>query len=210
MKCLVQLILACVLFSEAYTLRCYECTGEESCNGTEKSCPSSDYRCGRANYFENKGGTLHRLMHSKACMEPSQCSSGSVSFGTGGFAYHPECCDSDLCNGEDHNVSISTHSLNGLKCFACLDDVCTNSVDCLENEHFCMSATANIFKLSHHIKGCVSESLCPSRDVTIHMGPLLGINMKCCKGELCNSSWRTEQRLPPALLAFLTSIALLR
>uniref|UniRef100_A0A3B3Q3N9 UPAR/Ly6 domain-containing protein n=1 Tax=Paramormyrops kingsleyae TaxID=1676925 RepID=A0A3B3Q3N9_9TELE len=43
----------------------------------------------------------------------------------------------------------------------------------------------------------------------LDISPLLGINMKCCKGELCNSGWRTEQRLPLALLAFLTSIALL-
>ncbi|XP_048873198.1 phospholipase A2 inhibitor and Ly6/PLAUR domain-containing protein-like isoform X2 [Brienomyrus brachyistius] len=199
MKCLVQLILACVLFSE----------GDESCNGTEKSCPSSDYRCGRANYFENKGGTLQILAHSKACMEPSQCSSGSVSSGMGGFVYHAECCDSDLCNGEDHNVSISARPLNGLKCFTCLENMCTNSVDCLENEIFCMSATANFFRSSHNIKGCVSESLCPSRDVKIHLGPLLGMSMKCCKGELCNSGRRMEQRLPPALLAFLSCFTLL-
>lgn len=44
------------------------------------------------------GGTVQRVTHTRGCVEPEQCSSGSVTFGSERVVYHTECCDSDLCN----------------------------------------------------------------------------------------------------------------
>ncbi|XP_048853122.1 urokinase plasminogen activator surface receptor-like [Brienomyrus brachyistius] len=210
MERLVRLALACLLFSKACPLRCYDCVSDNQtlCQGY-KMCLSTVSRCGSA-VFAKGGGTVQRVTHTKGCVEPEQCSSGSVSFGSERVLYHTECCDSDLCNDGMLNVPTDM-SQNGKKCFSCEKNNCTHIIDCWRNENICFTATVwiNLTKRENY-RGCVSENLCPVDEDTVQLSSLLGARVKCCHGELCNSARRTERHAPPTLLALLASIALLR
>uniref|UniRef100_A0A3P9C3Y5 Phospholipase A2 inhibitor and Ly6/PLAUR domain-containing protein-like n=1 Tax=Maylandia zebra TaxID=106582 RepID=A0A3P9C3Y5_9CICH len=120
----------------------------------------------------------------RTCVTPDQCFSGSVNFGFAQVVINSKCCTSDLCNSQDV-PDWSIPSPNGKKCSQCDGNDCTKTLTCNRNEDYCISAAVNAGGETTKVKGCASKMIC-SNTQTAQLSGIIGGEVSCCQGDLCN------------------------
>ncbi|KAJ8332778.1 hypothetical protein SKAU_G00416740 [Synaphobranchus kaupii] len=150
-------------------------------------------------------GTTQTEAGIKTCAAPAQCVSGSFNFGLSRISVYTQCCDSNLCNNQQPPPLPGT-SPNGKKCFTCMGDDCTSTLECIGPEDRCIkgSMTVNGQKVTR--KGCVSKSMC-SGSLNSHLGAV-AVDLSCCEGDMCNNALRIGQSILFLLLVPLASFIL--
>ncbi|XP_039877566.1 urokinase plasminogen activator surface receptor-like isoform X3 [Simochromis diagramma] len=119
--------------------------------------------------------------------------SGSVNLGFSQAVINTMCCTSDLCNSQDvPDWSIS--SPNGKKCFQCDGKDCTKTLSCNGNEDYCISAAVKAGGTTTKVKGCASKTIC-SNSATQQLSTVIGGEISCCQGDLCNRASSTTAHL---------------
>ncbi|KAJ8332779.1 hypothetical protein SKAU_G00416750 [Synaphobranchus kaupii] len=203
MKLLVTLALACALFSKVYPLDCYECkpTGPGPCSQTTKTCPASQTKCSSGTVVVSAGEILTELRR-KSCAAPAECVSGSVNFGLSRTSINTQCCDSNLCN----NQQPPGTSPNGKKCFTCVGDDCTSTLECIGPEDRCIKSSMTVNGQKVTKKGCVSKTIC-SGSWNSQLGAV-AVDLSCCEGNMCNNALRIGQSILFLLLVPLASFIL--
>ncbi|XP_043090229.1 lymphocyte antigen 6 family member M6 [Puntigrus tetrazona] len=167
----ISVLFLAVLFTAGHSFRCYHC------NGTTSDCEQttcSEYpSCFSATYFDGN------ITVFKSCFLSNGCPSGSINFGTTKLSLY--CCDTDLCNAQ--NVSEpSNNTSNGMACYYCDGQSCSNTMSCSGTEDRCFYITE-----TYALKGCVSKSMC----TTTTFLSLIS-NITCCEGNLCNGDNITQ------------------
>uniref|UniRef100_I3KEG5 UPAR/Ly6 domain-containing protein n=1 Tax=Oreochromis niloticus TaxID=8128 RepID=I3KEG5_ORENI len=189
------LILGIVLLPKACPLKCYNCIPGPSggCIETKIDCPSSYTQCGSARMNSKMGGLEYKRIW-RTCFPPDQCFNGSVNLGFSQAVINIMCCTSDLCNSQDvPDWSIS--SPNGKKCFQCDEKDCTKTLTCNGTEDYCISAAVNAGGgATTKVKGCASKMIC-SKPQTAQLSAVIGGEISCCQGDLCNSASSTTAHL---------------
>ncbi|XP_017537052.2 phospholipase A2 inhibitor and Ly6/PLAUR domain-containing protein-like isoform X1 [Pygocentrus nattereri] len=183
MKLQLTLVLICVLFPKALTLKCYQCIPASSGTCNTQTCPD---QCGSATAEVTMSG-VSQVVSVKNCTVSGQCLSGSLNIGFEQLTINTQCCSTDLCNSQ--NVSALSHgTLNGNKCYTCIGKDCTGTVSCVGIEDRCITATAIYSSGSKvTVKGCVSRSFC-TVDTSILQATGVTGSVSCCEGNLCNSA----------------------
>ncbi|XP_035259875.1 lymphocyte antigen 6A-2/6E-1-like [Anguilla anguilla] len=206
MKPLVTLALACALFSGVYALDCYECllTATETClSDATKTCPASQTNCNSATVAVYVGDTLTSTIKGMSCAAQAECVSGSVNFGIARTTINTECCSTDLCNTA-LAPELPNSSPNGKKCFTCVGNDCTSTLECKGSEDRCIKATVSGQTVT--MKGCASQTVCSgSLNAQIES---IGVDVNCCEGNLCNNALRIGQSVLFLLLVPLASVIL--
>ncbi|XP_042073305.1 phospholipase A2 inhibitor and Ly6/PLAUR domain-containing protein-like isoform X1 [Haplochromis burtoni] len=198
---ILALILGILLLPKTCPLECYECIPgpSGSCNETTKECPSNT-QCGSVRMISNMGGSEFKFM-GRTCVTPDQCFSGSVNFGFAQVVINSKCCTSDLCNSQDV-PDWSIPSPNGKKCSQCDGNDCTKTLTCNRNEDYCISAAGsrprtlsflNAGGETTKVKGCASKMIC-SNTQTAQLSGIIGGEVSCCQGDLCNSDTTTASQ----------------
>uniref|UniRef100_A0A4W5K9J8 UPAR/Ly6 domain-containing protein n=1 Tax=Hucho hucho TaxID=62062 RepID=A0A4W5K9J8_9TELE len=192
-------ILVSVLLPKAYSLKCFECTPGQSgtCTDKETDCPT---QCGNMRTTYYMGGTKLSDVNMKFCSVPAQCLTASLNFGMMRTMIASTCCSTDLCNSQSIPESTKT-TPNGKKCFTCTGTDCTSDLNCVGDEDRCISTTVNTGGEKMTMKGCASKSICVG-DVSGALGSAIGMDMKCCEGNLCNNA----QSIGLSLLLLVTSM----
>ncbi|XP_021447674.2 urokinase plasminogen activator surface receptor [Oncorhynchus mykiss] len=198
---LIVPILVSVLLPKAYSLKCFECIpGEsEACTNKQTDClyPA---QCGSSRIISYAGDIKLLDINAKSCAVSAECLSASVNFGIARTTIASKCCNTDLCNSQ--SVPESTKGLpNGKTCFTCTGTDCTSTLSCLGDEDRCISTTVNTGGEKISMKGCASKSICMG-DVSQALGSAIGMEMKCCEGNLCNNA----QSIGLSLLILVTSM----
>ncbi|KAK6326597.1 hypothetical protein J4Q44_G00022420 [Coregonus suidteri] len=194
-------ILVSVLLPKAYSLKCFECIPGVSGTCTDKQidCPNPT-QCGNTRITSYAGDTKVLDVNAKSCAVPTECFSAAVNFGIARTTITSKCCNTDLCNSQ--SVPESTKPTpNGKKCFTCTGTDCTSALSCLGDEDRCISTTVNVGGEKMTMKGCASKIICMG-EVSGALGPAMGVDMKCCEGNLCNSA----QGIGLSLLLLVTSM----
>ncbi|XP_035615964.2 urokinase plasminogen activator surface receptor-like [Oncorhynchus keta] len=196
---LIVPILVSLILPKAYSLKCFECTPGESgaCTDKETDCPT---QCGNTRITSYMGGTTLSDVNLKSCSVPAQCLTASVNFGMMRTMIASTCCNTDLCNSKSIPESTKT-TPNGKKCFTCTGTDCTSALSCEGDEDRCISTIVNMGGEKMTMKGCASKSICVG-DMSGALGPTMGIDMKCCEGNLCNNA----QSIGLSLLLLVTSM----
>ncbi|XP_026040537.1 mucin-13-like [Astatotilapia calliptera] len=189
---ILALILGILLLPKTCPLECYECIPgpSGSCNETTKECPSNT-QCGSVRMISNMGGSEFKFM-GRTCVTPDQCFSGSVNFGFAQVVINSKCCTSHLCNSQDV-PDWSIPSPNGKKCSQCDGNDCTKTLTCNRNEDYCISAAVNAGGETTKVKGCASKMIC-SNTQTAQLSGIIGGEVSCCQGDLCNSDTTTASQ----------------
>uniref|UniRef100_A0A9J7Y2Z4 UPAR/Ly6 domain-containing protein n=1 Tax=Cyprinus carpio carpio TaxID=630221 RepID=A0A9J7Y2Z4_CYPCA len=165
----ISIFLLFFLFTAGHSLSCYECTSQ-TCT-QEIQCPYGLTSCLNAKFNVYVAPVTVR-----GCA-PSVCPSGSINLGFGRGS--SLCCNTDLCN--DQKLPDPANAPNGMKCYSCDGNTCSNTVKCSGTEDRCFKATATIGGKSQVLKGCVSKSLCDATKL------IPGVeSASCCEGNLCN------------------------
>uniref|UniRef100_A0A668V352 UPAR/Ly6 domain-containing protein n=1 Tax=Oreochromis aureus TaxID=47969 RepID=A0A668V352_OREAU len=175
----------------ACPLKCYNCIPGPSggCIETKIDCPSS-YTHGSSLV---SGGLEYKRIW-RTCFPPDQCFNGSVNLGFSQAVINIMCCTSDLCNSQDVPDS-SISSPNGKKCFQCDEKDCTKTLTCNGTEDYCISAAVNAGGgATTKVKGCASKMIC-SKPQTAQLSAVIGGEISCCQGDLCNSASSTTAHL---------------
>ncbi|XP_045068563.1 urokinase plasminogen activator surface receptor-like [Coregonus clupeaformis] len=196
---LIVTILVSVLLHKAYSLKCFECTPGQSGTCTDKQidCPNPT-QCGNTRITSYMGDTKLVDVNAKSCAVPTE--SFSVNFGISRTTFASKCCNTDLCNSQ--SVPESTKPTpNGKKCFTCTGTDCTSALSCLGDEDRCISTSVNTGGKKMTMKGCASKRICVG-EVSGALGPAMGVDMKCCEGNLCNNA----QSIGLSLLLLVTSM----
>ncbi|KAJ8332780.1 hypothetical protein SKAU_G00416760 [Synaphobranchus kaupii] len=206
MELLVTLVLACALFSKVYPLDCHECipTGPGPCSQTINTCEASQTKCASAT-AEISAGTTQTEAGMKSCAAPTDCVTGSINYGLSRTSVNIKCCDSSLCNDELPPVLPGT-SPNGKKCFTCVDNNCTHTLECIGPEDRCIKSSMTIEGQKATLKGCASKTAC-SGSLNSQLGAV-GMDMSCCEEDMCNSALRIRQSILFLLLVPLASFIL--
>ncbi|XP_055035356.2 phospholipase A2 inhibitor and Ly6/PLAUR domain-containing protein-like isoform X2 [Misgurnus anguillicaudatus] len=186
----IFIVLLCTLFAGGRALKCNECVGAPgSCVSKETTCPSVANTCASATVVTTIGDTSVNLQ-AKSCEVIQSCGNGSLNFGVLRSKVSMQCCNTDLCNSINVPDYIS-NSANGKQCYFCDGKSCLNTLNCLGNEDYCITATTNITSLPSTLKGCASKSVCDEAS-QVTQG-FMGLS--CCQGDLCNSAKSITQNL---------------
>ncbi|XP_035242828.1 xenoxin-3-like [Anguilla anguilla] len=98
-------------------------------------------------------------------------------------------------------------SLNEKMCFTCVGNDCTRIQECEGSEDRCLKSTVfftAFYKVT--MKGCASETECSG---AMNSGTaIIGREMSCCEGNLCNNALRIGQSVLFLLLVPLASVIL--
>ncbi|XP_059398503.1 urokinase plasminogen activator surface receptor-like [Carassius carassius] len=179
----ISVFLLFFLFTAGHALRCYECndlTG--SCaDKKEITCEGESSKCMSLTAVTPIGNTSPTLKV-KGCTLPNNCQTMSYNFGSAKMSSF--CCDTDLCNAQDSSGSIS----NGMKCYSCDEESCSNTVSCSGSEDRCITATGSFGGQSVGVKGCVSKAICDATTSVPNVQDVL-----CCSGNLCNGAQSVTQ-----------------
>ncbi|XP_077061055.1 uncharacterized protein LOC143714033 [Siphateles boraxobius] len=185
----ITLLLACVFFSRALTLRCNGCTGlPGTCTQSLITCPS---RCGSMTTNVYASGKKIDSSIMKTCGDSNVCFNGSMNSGQSKVTLNSQCCNADLCNSQNA-PDLPQQSLNGKQCFTCNGTDCSRPLACEGDETQCFITTVDISGKKVTMKGCSSKLFC-GLNATQSLGlPVqvygFGVYMKCCEGNLCNAA----------------------
>ncbi|KAG7464051.1 hypothetical protein MATL_G00183200 [Megalops atlanticus] len=199
----VSLVLACALFSKAYPLQCVECipTGPEPCTPAQVTCPAKLTRCASMTVANFVGGQKTLEITMKTCEAPTECVSGSLSLQDERTTVNIYCCGTDLCHNQDP-PALTDNSPNGKQCFECVENNCTFTQKCRGIEDHCITISATDRNKTQTHKGCASQTVC-SGILRDKVGLGTGLDIYCCKGNLCNNGLPVEQ----SFLLLLVSLA---
>ncbi|XP_036447700.1 phospholipase A2 inhibitor LNF2-like [Colossoma macropomum] len=197
----VVLVLVSVFFTKALALQCYECV-EDSPQTCERSqeCPNE---CTSNTATLTLGGV--QLAQSMWSCQPSVlCVTGRINAGFLKATVNSKCCQTDLCN--DQVVpALPKQFPNGKKC--CANHDCSKTVNCEGDEDRCINGSV-IPYVKVSLKGCASKSICDGLvSITRHFN--VTADVKCCKGNLCNTAISINLSLLFMLGSLLASILFL-
>nr|XP_055035399.1 urokinase plasminogen activator surface receptor-like [Misgurnus anguillicaudatus] len=189
MELKIFIVLFCALFTGGHSLQCYECSGPiGSCASNVMTCPDTA-ACANTRIVQFAGGN-NGTMQYKGCKMMESCISGSVNIGDTRTVISTQCCNTDLCNSE-YAPDYSCNKPNGKQCYYCNDTSCSNKLDCLGNEDYCIKATPTNTSVSQTVKGCASKSVCDAKaQLTLDYTSFL-----CCERNLCNTAKSVTQNL---------------
>ncbi|XP_028453892.1 urokinase plasminogen activator surface receptor-like [Perca flavescens] len=176
---LLALMFGILLLPEASTLRCYECTPDDSgtCTPTPKECPG---QCAAKRDVTYSGGSRVEIISQK-CLKAEECVDHSINYGLSQTKVTTKCCNtSDLCNTQ--TVPELQSKPNGRLCYYCDDHSCTNTLMCEGIEQYCVSLTETRGGQQVTKKGCASNYICTAKD------KFANITTSCCQGNLCNGA----------------------
>uniref|UniRef100_A0A3Q2VU11 Lymphocyte antigen 6B-like n=1 Tax=Haplochromis burtoni TaxID=8153 RepID=A0A3Q2VU11_HAPBU len=179
-------LLVFIFVLSACALKCYECIPDlsGSCAQTTKACPSNT-QCASVRIASYAGGSKLVDIKGKSCAAAEECVQASINFGGAQTLITSKCCTSDLCNSQDAPEG-SISSPNGKKCFQCVGNDCTQTLNCNGNEDHCISS-AKGQKVT--VKGCASKLICSSTQSPQITG-ITAAEISCCQGDLCNTVGR--------------------
>ncbi|KAG9269192.1 lymphocyte antigen 6B-like isoform X2 [Astyanax mexicanus] len=188
MRLQVTLMLICLLFPEVRGLKCYECTLSRTCTQTPVDCQDQCSSTTMVTYF----GGHEEDEQMKKCATSPECVSGSMNLGAVKISVNTMCCSTDLCNSQSV-PALSRGSPNGRKCYTCVNNTCTGSVDCEGDEDHCITIKRSAGNVKITQKGCASRSMCTGQASM----PTAGIpgSLSCCQGNLCNGAERVNLSL---------------
>ncbi|XP_036418612.1 ly6/PLAUR domain-containing protein 3-like [Colossoma macropomum] len=202
MKLQVTLALISVLLPKALTLECYRCIPDVSGTCTDIQTVCAD-RCGSATALVSAAG-IEQEVSAKDCAVAAECVNGSLNLGLMKMTVHMQCCTTDLCNTQVP-AALPFGSLNGKKCYTCVNNDCTGTVSCEGDEDQCVSATATVSGVEVKVKGCASRSLCTADASSMQTAGVTG-SVSCCEGNLCNSAEGVKLSLLIMLAHLISSI----
>ncbi|XP_005924279.1 lymphocyte antigen 6B [Haplochromis burtoni] len=199
------LILGMVLLPKACALKCYECIPDlsGSCAQTTKACPSNT-QCASVRIASYAGGSKLVDIKGKSCAAAEECVQASINFGGAQTLITSKCCTSDLCNSQDAPEG-SISSPNGKKCFQCVGNDCTQTLNCNGNEDHCISSAMTAEGQKVTVKGCASKLICSSTQSPQITG-ITAAEISCCQGDLCNSAGMTTTSQPSSTTAGTTAV----
>ncbi|KAL7864070.1 hypothetical protein AOLI_G00154900 [Acnodon oligacanthus] len=168
----------------ALALDCYRCIPGLSgtCADTQTDC--SD-QCASMTTVMNADGLEH-VRRWKACAAAEQCVAGSLNLGVVNVAINSICCSTAFCNSQKV-PALPQQPANGMKCYTCAENGCTETMSCKGDEDRCISATVIADGVQTTMKGCVSRSLCTAEARSMQTAGVTG-SVNCCEGDLCNSA----------------------
>ncbi|XP_036448127.1 uncharacterized protein LOC118822905 [Colossoma macropomum] len=203
MRLQVTLLLVCMLFPEALTLKCYQCLPGLSgkCTDTQTDCPD---QCASRTTTVYVGGVQTGDITVKSCAVAGQCVTGSRNLGLVKTTVNSKCCSSNLCNSYKAPV-LPKGSPNGRKCYTCTDDDCSRTVNCEGDEDQCISARVHSGGAQVLMKGCASRSLCTADKWSTQAAGVTE-DVTCCEGNLCNSAEGVKLSLLIMLVPLISSI----
>ncbi|XP_030641208.1 ly6/PLAUR domain-containing protein 3-like [Chanos chanos] len=172
-------------------LQCYQCIPGPSgtCTDTQVDCPS---QCGSATGATYMSGQKTSAINKKFCATPKQCISGSFNLGLMKSIVSSKCCNTNLCN--NHTVQeLPSTGPNGKKCFTCVGDDCSQTLNCEGDEDQCVETKVNTGGQKITMKGCTSSIICFAH-LLGQPGPT-GERVTCCAGDLCNNVKSINQNM---------------
>ncbi|XP_047454698.1 urokinase plasminogen activator surface receptor-like [Mugil cephalus] len=203
---LLTLVLGIVLLPEASTLRCYDCPPPTGTCTKTATCPLEKNRCAALRLVSYLGASELQDVSEKSCVEPELCGQHSLNTGLSRDILNVECCRTDLCNTQPA-PEVVPDGLNGRKCYFCDGKTCSNTVNCLGNEYYCMKTTVYTDgQQPVTMKGCASTGFCSTTPTTQMTRATIG-EISCCQGDYCNSASSTSAGLM-LLVAPLISLVL--
>ncbi|XP_053339134.1 uncharacterized protein LOC128510698 [Clarias gariepinus] len=185
MKVQLTLLLICMLLSEVQSLlcQCVSPVGFVQCrHQKEINCPD---QCASLTFFV-KQDDLNMTTVVKTCGAPELCSNNSVNMGGVTASRNAYCCNTTFCNSKTLPV-LTQQRANGKMCYTCIGSDCSQTMDCVGEEYYCISQTVNQLGNTLNLKGCANKATCGGSGFLISQG----INMvdnQCCKGNLCNAA----------------------
>ncbi|KAI4879261.1 hypothetical protein NFI96_020803 [Prochilodus magdalenae] len=166
----------------APALQCYQCIPDTSgaCTDTPISCTD---QCASATTFMSAGGQEQQFS-GKYCATAAQCITGSLNLGLWKETINTKCCSTDLCNSQTL-PALPFGAPNGKKCFTCVNNDCTRTVNCAGDEDQCISTKVTFAGAQATVKGCASRSVCAASASSLQAVGITG-SVSCCEGDLCN------------------------
>ncbi|KAL6483691.1 hypothetical protein MHYP_G00085630 [Metynnis hypsauchen] len=203
MRLQVTLLLVCVLFPKAQTLKCYQCVPGLSgkCTNTQTDCPE---QCASMTTTVYVGGVHTGDVNVKNCAAAGQCVSGSRNLGFVKTTINSKCCSSNFCNS-NKAPALPKRSPNGRKCYACTDDDCSRTVNCEGDEDQCISTRVNSGGAQVKMKGCASRSFCTTDKWSLQTAGVTE-DVSCCEGDLCNGAEGLKLSLIIMLVPLISSM----
>ncbi|XP_026777120.2 urokinase plasminogen activator surface receptor [Pangasianodon hypophthalmus] len=178
----VTLLLICMLFSRAMSLKCQQCIA------TSRTCEEITCvdQCLTMTTSVYTNGVKGADVNIKTCGVPEMCVRGSMNLGMMKIVNNAKCCKTDLCNTETL-PALPQQAPNGRMCYTCDANGCSGKMSCEGDEDRCISASVQQGSNSMSFKGCVSKSLCAgSASASV---PGVGLtSVQCCEGNLCNGA----------------------
>lgn len=146
-------------------------------------------RCGSFSVTAFQGKATLSDVKTKSCSSVEQCVQGSLNFGVVRTLMTSMCCDTNLCNTQNAPEVSPTTKPNGKKCYQCgVQAGCTETLNCDNDEDYCISASVNVGNQVVLMKGCATKSICSEKTTnTLGTG-----TFSCCQGDLCNGSTVTS------------------
>uniref|UniRef100_A0A3Q2DG86 Urokinase plasminogen activator surface receptor-like n=1 Tax=Cyprinodon variegatus TaxID=28743 RepID=A0A3Q2DG86_CYPVA len=193
----------------ADTLDCYECTPDPygTCKEGQTTCEPVFKQCAALKQVTFAESISPIEVKARGCGTPADCVEGSVNYGVSRAVVKSTCCSTNLCNS--YPVISSNPPPNGRKCYTCVGENCGKTLQCLENENYCIKSVASSSGQTATLKGCASESVCLDLKTSLikrltndTVTKNTGIKHYCCKGDFCNSASSAS----PALLLFLMPV----
>ncbi|CAI5692174.1 unnamed protein product [Oreochromis niloticus] len=193
---ILVLVVGTVLLPTGCALKCYEWISAMPENMTEKKdCPSNT-QCGSLRFIYYGGGEALTDGRIKKCALAEECGDASLNLGNTQAVFTSKCCVSDLCNTQDPPVG-KIPSPNGKKCFQCVENDCTKTLNCGGNEDYCISVAVNAGRQNVTVKGCASKLICSNTQYAEIFG-IIRPEISCCQGDLCNSGKTTTTTSQPS------------
>ncbi|XP_065099893.1 urokinase plasminogen activator surface receptor-like [Paramisgurnus dabryanus] len=189
MELKIFIVFFCTLFTGGHSLQCNQCLDIMGpCKSNVTTCPDTAV-CASARIVESAGDNEVTMQY-KGCAVTDICISGSFNIGDTRTVISTQCCNTDLCNSKDA-PDYSSKSPNGKQCYYCDGKSCSNILNCLGKEDYCLKATATNGTVSQTFKGCASKSICDAKSqLTADYKSVL-----CCERNLCNGAKSITQNL---------------